>query len=66
MSKPSKPIIIFIVVIVSILALCSCTPGNKVVPGVRRWHDDEKNVTCWIYSEGYRGGISCIPDHQLQ
>lgn len=28
-------------------------------------HDDERNVTCWIYKDGYAGGISCIPDSQL-
>ena len=30
-----------------------------------RYHDDEYRVTCWVFSNGYQGGISCIPDAQL-
>ena len=30
------------------------------------YHDDDLNVTCWIF-DGYRsGGQSCIPDHLLE
>jgi hypothetical protein len=29
---------------------------------VRFWHDDDRNVSCWIYSAGYAGGITCLPD----
>jgi len=30
------------------------------------YHDDDLNVTCWIF-DGYRsGGQSCIPDHMLE
>jgi hypothetical protein len=29
------------------------------------YHDDERDVSCWVYDEGYGGGISCIPDDQL-
>lgn len=28
--------------------------------------DKERSVTCWIYRDGYKGGISCIPDWQLK
>jgi hypothetical protein len=35
--------------------------GNNVLT----WHDDDRQVTCWIYSAGYQGGISCLPDSQL-
>jgi maltose-binding protein MalE len=30
------------------------------------WHDDERLVTCWVYGTIYKGGLSCIPDNQLQ
>ena len=26
-------------------------------------HDDMRNVTCWVYD--FYGGISCIPDREL-
>jgi len=29
--------------------------------GMARFHDDEKNVTCWLAWQG----VSCIPDSQL-
>ncbi len=28
-------------------------------------HDDQRNVTCWIKGVNNGGGISCIPDSQL-
>ena len=28
-------------------------------------HYDDKNMTCLIYSDAQKGGISCIPDWQL-
>jgi len=31
--------------------------GNNVF----RYIDEEAGVVCWIYSDGYRGGISCLP-----
>lgn len=30
---------------------------------IRVYHDNERNVTCWI--DLNKGGISCIPDHIL-
>lgn len=27
--------------------------------------DKDNNVTCWIFRDSYKGGISCIPDSQL-
>lgn len=42
------------------------TFGN-IDRGVSRVHDEERGVTCYVfYSGGYSGGISCIPDSQLQ
>ena len=33
---------------------------------LRVFHDDKRNVTCWVWAIGTcRGGISCIPDHLL-
>ena len=30
------------------------------------FHDNKRNVTCWVYKRmGQGGGISCIPDHIL-
>ena len=30
------------------------------------WHDNQRGVTCWVYTRGYGGGISCLPDAQLK
>jgi len=30
------------------------------------FHDEKRKVTCWIYANGYQGGISCLPDGQVQ
>lgn len=29
------------------------------------WHDDERAVTCWVFYDGARGGISCLPDSEV-
>lgn len=29
------------------------------------WHDDKRNVTCWIYYFNSNKSISCLPDRQL-
>ncbi|GFM73798.1 hypothetical protein PSCICL_47900 [Pseudomonas cichorii] len=41
-------------------------PGEAV--GIKTWHDEARQATCWIYSHPqYReGGISCLPDWSLQ
>lgn len=39
------------------------TIGNDIPIGV--WHDDKRQVTCWVYVGYRRGGLSCIPDSQL-
>lgn len=33
---------------------------------IKVWHDDQRRVTCWVYLGYKRGGLSCIPDSQLQ
>lgn len=31
-----------------------------------KWHDDKEGVTCYIWDGHAAGGISCIPDSQLE
>lgn len=33
--------------------------------GIKVFHDDQRNVTCWKYVEYNRGGLSCLPDSQV-
>ena len=41
------------------------TDNQHRVEGIR-FHDDEKNVTCWASTEYYgSNGISCLPDKDL-
>lgn len=46
------------------------TFGEKIagdwLGSVRVFHDDARAVTCWVYADGYKGGISCIPDKELR
>lgn len=32
---------------------------------IKTINDEERNVTCWVYAQGYGGGISCLPDKQF-
>ena len=53
------------------LALCLLLLGtgasaDPLPHGVRVYHDDERGTTCWLYGFSSPGGISCIPDSQLQ
>ncbi len=41
------------------------TFGN-IDRGVNRVHDEERGVTCYVFYGGSTGGISCMPDSQLQ
>lgn len=63
-------LIITFSVVVAMAVTLACFPDTQQVDGgilknVERWHDDELNVTCWLYQEGFGRGISCIPDHLL-
>lgn len=50
-----------------LLLLATCASAEQVTPNVEVIHDDKRAVTCWVYSGYYyKGGISCIPDSQLQ
>jgi hypothetical protein len=55
--------------LLSIIAmlLVGCNPGEKVDSNISVWHDDERNVTCWIWYGAIDGasGISCLPDSQI-
>jgi len=60
---------IFIIILMSsFVLLLGCGSNSSKVnlgEGIQRWHDDEFNVTCWVYKSGYSGGLSCIPDSEL-
>lgn len=53
-----------------VLLMAGCD-GDTVSVGdagdgsIRVWHDDAHSVTCWVYKGIKRGGLSCIPDSQL-
>ncbi|OUM34436.1 hypothetical protein B8W72_10515 [Pseudomonas putida] len=50
-----------------LLLLATGASAEQVTPNVEVIHDDKRAVTCWVYSgQYYKGGISCIPDSQLQ
>ncbi|UVM64463.1 hypothetical protein LOY34_13990 [Pseudomonas sp. B21-009] len=50
-----------------LLLLATAASAEQVTPNVEVIHDDKRAVTCWVYSGYYyKGGISCIPDSQLQ
>lgn len=58
-------------ILVSVLFLSACGPtrpdnSTNVGGNVNRFHDDQANVTCWTWAEGYAGGISCIPDKDVK
>ena len=49
-----------------LLLLATGTSAEQLPKGVSVFHDDERGATCWAYGFDWRGGISCIPDSQLQ
>ncbi|MGR6474402.1 hypothetical protein ACUZXZ_01170 [Pseudomonas juntendi] len=54
---------------ICLLLLASSVSAEQIAPHVEVIHDDKRAVTCWLYADYYRGsigGISCIPDSQLQ
>ena len=56
-----------------VLLLVGCSAqADTVMPGKEHlWnyvdsiHDDSNHVTCYVFQLGYRSGISCLPDSQL-
>ncbi len=49
-----------------LLLLATGASAGQIPSGVTVFHDDARGATCWLYEQGVRGGISCIPDSQLQ
>ena len=49
-----------------LLLLSTGASAAQLPGGVTVFHDDARGATCWLYGQGVRGGISCIPDSQLQ
>lgn len=52
-----------------LLLLATGASAEQLTRSVEVIHDDKRAVTCWVYADYYRGGIggiSCIPDSQLQ
>jgi len=49
-----------------LLLLATGASAEQLTMDVEVIHDSKRGVTCWLYKNGYAGGISCIPDSQLQ
>lgn len=49
-------------VVVAIVSSAGQTHEQWLQQSVSTYHDADHAVTCWIYRDGFRGGISCIPD----
>lgn len=49
-----------------LLLLATGASADQLPFGVRVFHDDERGATCWLFGLSSPGGISCIPDSQLQ
>jgi len=54
------------VIAITLLLIVSQASADSLPWGVRVIHDDARGVTCWHYVGGNQGGISCLPDSQLQ
>lgn len=57
-------------VLVLLMVSCSSVETSEVTPhnptiliqdNVYRFIDKEADVVCWVYAQGYKGGISCLP-----
>lgn len=49
-----------------LLLLATGASAGQLPRGITVFHDDERGATCWVYGLSAPGGISCIPDSQLQ
>lgn len=67
--------IILIILVMVILSGCvgerkrlpnSHIVASGLIADVTRFEDDYYKVTCWIYRNGYAGGLACIPTDQLE
>ncbi len=57
---------ITLVTLLALLSSCGSVPDISLTyPS--RWHDDAKQVTCWIKTNGANGtALSCLPDWFLR
>ena len=56
------------IALLAILAVGCTQVGEPISEGTRisYSHDDAHHVSCWAFHEGYAGGISCLPDSEVQ
>ncbi|VVO22798.1 hypothetical protein [Pseudomonas fluorescens] len=54
------------IAIALLLTMAGSASADSLPWGVRVIHDDARSVTCWHYVGVNQGGISCLPDAQLQ
>jgi len=54
------------VIAIALLLIVSRASADSLPWSVRVIHDDARGVTCWHYVGVNQGGISCLPDSQLQ
>lgn len=69
--KSTSTLLILLIILVMLLltTIVIGFPETKIYDNdhslIKSWHDDSKNVTCWIYTGGASRGISCLADYQL-
>ncbi|MCT8164969.1 MULTISPECIES: hypothetical protein [unclassified Pseudomonas] len=49
-----------------LLLLATGASAEQLSDDIEVVRDQERGVTCYAFKRGYAGGISCIPDSQLQ
>ena len=50
----------------SLLLLATGASAEQLSDDIEVVRDHQRGVTCYAFKRGYAGGISCIPDSQLQ
>lgn len=65
----------YLLAIVMLFSVVACA-GNSNSEPTSEWsengyqkiyiiHYPKQEVTCWMYADGYRGGLSCLPDKEI-
>lgn len=49
-----------------LLMLATGASAEQLSDDIEVVRDQQRGVTCYVFKRGYAGGISCIPDSQLQ
>lgn len=49
-----------------LLLLATGASAEQLSDDIEVVRDHQRGVTCYAFKRGYAGGISCIPDSQLQ